>query len=410
MLTDFSAVVKKGNFKFLWISQTLSQLTLQVMNFLLLVRIYEETGSTIATSFIWIAFALPAILLGPIGSAWVDMVDRRKVLMVSNILQALTILGFALVFEKYLFLSFGVVLIYSIFNQFYVPAESASLPQLVSQERFPQANGIFLLTQQFAVVVGFGAAGILKGLLGYRVIFLSSAVLLFLAFVSVSFLPQMKNGKKENVTVGLYEFFQEIIKGYKFIKNRKDILLPFLLLIGLQVSLVIITVSLPVISVELLKRPASASGIFVVVPALVGAIASTVVTSRKLSLGVRKIKVMGNALLFLGLAVWAVSLLTIFPPLAREIISFVIFFAAGAGFVSALIPAQTYLQEVTPKDFRGRLFGNIWFLSNIATVIPVIFTATISEVFGIKPVLILLGAWTIGAKILLTRLTKGIVK
>src|SRR5690554_2975565 len=65
----------------------------------------------------------------------------------------------------------------------------------------------------------------------------------------------------------------------------------------------------------------------------------------------------------------------------------VCFFLAGSGYVGGLIPSMTYLQEVTPKDMTGRVFGNIWFITTVATVIPVLFSATITEIFGIRPMI-----------------------
>ena len=58
------------NFHLLWISQILSQVTVNMMNFLLLAKLFNETGSSIATSLLWVSFALPTIFFGPIGAEW----------------------------------------------------------------------------------------------------------------------------------------------------------------------------------------------------------------------------------------------------------------------------------------------------------------------------------------------------
>ena len=79
------------NFKLLFISQILSQVTVNMMNFLLLARLFEATGSSIATSLLWVSYALPTIFFGPIGAGIVDLVSRRKTLIITNFLQALVI-------------------------------------------------------------------------------------------------------------------------------------------------------------------------------------------------------------------------------------------------------------------------------------------------------------------------------
>src|SRR3990167_6997141 len=189
---EFKPLVKNSKFVYVWLSQILSQLTISIMNFLLLIRLFTVTGSAIATSLLWVAYALPAILIGPFASASVDMLDKRKVLMVSNLLQAMTVLLYSLTHERGLFILYGVAMTYAFFNQFYIPAEASSLPSVVKRINLPQANGLFFLTQQSALIIGFGIAGILSSILGFeRSLFLCS-FFLFVAFVSISFLPEIK--------------------------------------------------------------------------------------------------------------------------------------------------------------------------------------------------------------------------
>ncbi|HET7098975.1 MAG TPA: hypothetical protein VFI61_01935, partial [Patescibacteria group bacterium] len=126
-MNDYKSLLKNSKFMYLWISQLLSQVTVNMMNFLLLARLFTVTGSSIATSLLWLAFALPAIFFGPIGAATVDLVSKRKMLMVTNLLQALTIFSFIFIQQQSIFILYFIVLAYSFFNQFYVPAESASL-------------------------------------------------------------------------------------------------------------------------------------------------------------------------------------------------------------------------------------------------------------------------------------------
>ena len=162
MLNEFKPIVKNSNFIFLWWSQILSQLTINIMNFLLLVKLFSNTGSTIATSFLWVAYALPAILIGPFAAVSVDMIERRKMLMATNLLQSFTILIYAISHENRLFLLYGVAVAYSFLNQFYVPAEAAAVPTLVRKPNLPLANGLFFLTQEGALILGFAVAGIMN--------------------------------------------------------------------------------------------------------------------------------------------------------------------------------------------------------------------------------------------------------
>jgi MFS family permease len=370
---------------YIWTSQILSQVTINILNFIFLIKLFEETSSSIATSFLWVAYAIPAIVVGPIAAALVDMLDRRSILIITNILQALVIFLFALVSHDSLFLLYGVVIAYSFLNQFYVPSEQASLPAVVSLENLPQANGLFFVTQQVALVVGFGAAGFIQHLLGYEGSLYLSTIFLLIAFISVTFLPKMKQeielaSEFEEMFIG---FFERIYEGYKFIRKNRVILVPFLLLMGIQISLSIVAVNTPIFATDIFGVEPQLAGIYIVVPAGVGTGIGSLIIPKLLKRQVRKIQIIEHSLMVLTLSLF---LLTFLVPelagIASIAVGFILIVFLGLGFVGVLIPAQTFLQEKTPGGLRGRVFGNYWFLVAIATLIPVVASGTITELLG----------------------------
>lgn len=406
MITEFKKILGNSKFLYLWTSQLLSQVTVNMMNFLLLARLFTVTGSSIATSLLWVAYALPSIFFGPIGAASVDLVSRRKLLMVTNLLQALTVFGFIFTHQTSIFLLYVVVLIYSFLNQFYVPAESSSLPSVVSRQYLPQANSIFFITQQFSLVVGFGLAGVVQRFLGFNGSLIACSSFLFIAFISVSFLPEMKPRKKvpENLEHLILMFFKSIYEGYEFIKSKKTILFPLLLLLGIQIALAIIVVNLPAISTEILKVSIAYAGLLIVIPAGIGATVGSVLVSKLLKNGFRKKVVIKYSLLTLGFSVLATSLINIFlSTQLRVIITPLLLILTGVGFIGVNIPTLTFLQEVTPSGIRGRVFGNMWFLVTIATIFPVLFSGLFTEFFGIRFLLIIIAGSFLFAYYLLNK-------
>ncbi|AKM83580.1 hypothetical protein A2422_01780 [Candidatus Woesebacteria bacterium RIFOXYC1_FULL_31_51] len=381
------------NFKLLWTSQMLSQVTVNMMNFLFLARIYTVTGSSIATSLLWISYALPAIFFGPIGAATVDLINRKKILVVTNLLQALTVLAYIFLHKESIFLLYAVVIVYSLLNQFYVPAESATLPSVVSRKKLAHANSLFFLTQQASLITGFGLAGIIQKIIGFNGSLILCSVFLFIAFISVYFLPNLAPIRKipENFEDLLRTFFDHIIEGYRFIKNKKTVLYPLSLLFLIQVSLTMIIINLPIIAGEILKVSISYVGLLVVVPAGVGAILGSIYVNRLIKNGWRKKKIIDISLLVIVISVFTISLgLSYVPSVIRFITGPILVTLVGVGFVGVNIPTLTYLQEVTPEWLRGRVFGNLWFLITIATIFPVMFSGVISEFFGVRTLLTLL--------------------
>jgi len=412
-MKDFKPVLGNSKFVYLWSSQILSQLTINIMNFLLLIRIFEYTGSSIATSFLWIAYALPAIIIGPIAAASVDMLDRRKVLMVTNFLQSITILLYAFVHETRLFLPYGVAATYSFLNQFYVPAESASLPSIVRKKSLPQANGLFFLTQQAALIIGFGFAGLLNQLLGFEKSLFLCAGLLFLAFLIVGLLPKMRTRESvpRSLDKAIIKFFGRILEGYKFIKENHSILLPFALMMGLSVSLSVVVVSLPVLATEIFKININSAGVVLIVPAGIGAALGTLTISRLLKRGWRKKRAIE---MFLTLIAFVLLIFTFLLPeltnTTRVVVGILGVLLIGLSFVGVLIPSQTFLQERTPGGLRGRVFGNYWFLATVVTVLPVLFSGAVTEIFGIRLLMFLLTALSVAALFLSRRFGEDILR
>lgn len=378
------------NFLFLWISQILSQLTVNVMNFLLLARIFELTSSSIATSLLWIAFSLPAVFFGSIGATTVDLLNRKKILMFTNLLQSLVLVFYFFTHETSIFMLYFVVIAYSFLNQFYVPAEMSTLPSIVKNGNLSKANSLFFFTQQLTLILGFVFAGIMQNIFGFKVSIFICGTLLFIAFVSVCFLPNTKEKISLNKSFEelLRTFFNKVVEGYVFIKHKKSILYPLSLLFLIQVSLAIVVTILPQIATEILNVAVSLSGVMIVVPVGIGAFIGSLVVNKLLKQKVRKKNIIEIGLFLLSFG----TLLVVF---ANKLIAPISVLFIGLGFVMINIPTLTFLQQETPTWLRGRVFGNLFFFVTLASIIPVLFSGIISEIFGVKSLLTILSIFVI---------------
>jgi len=346
---------------------------------------------------------MPAIIVGPFASASLDMTDRKRVLMMANIFQSFVILIYAFTYEGRLFLPYGVVMTYSMLNQFYLPAEASTLPSVVKRKNLPQANSLFFLTQLAALVVGFGTAGFLKITFGFQTSLFVCSVLLFIAFVSVSFLPKLvaKDSVPKDVEKAFFKYFEKIKEGYRFIKSNSNVLAPFLVLIGLNSALLIVAVSAPALTESIYSTKVDSAGLLLVVPAAFGGLVSALVIPRLLKVGIRKRHIMQTFMLIISITLIVFAL--VIPHVVgyqRYIFGILALGIIGFSFVSILIPAQTFLQEVTPDNFRGRVFGNFWFISTVASVIPVLSSGAFSEIFGVRALLTVMGLFALGMLLL----------
>ena len=100
----YSKLLRNPDFLKIWIAQIVSQLATNLLNFALIIRVYELAANTryanIAVSLLILAFGIPSIVFAVLAGAYVDHWDRKKVLIVTNIVRAVLVLGF-LIFSSY---------------------------------------------------------------------------------------------------------------------------------------------------------------------------------------------------------------------------------------------------------------------------------------------------------------------
>ncbi len=374
-------VKENKKFDLLWTSQILSQITLNMINFVMATRIYEKTGSTLAVSFLWIFYYLPAFFLGPISGFFVDLWSLRKILLYTNFLQGLTMLLFLFMGEK-IYPIYPIVFLYSLLNQLYNPAEGASIPWLVKKKHLPMANSLFMLTAQGSLIFGLGVSGILMRLFGRNNPIWISAISLFLAAASVYFLPK-NEPHRESWLRSFSRFWREIKVGYSFIKNTRIILFPLLVMIVVQLFLVTFGVALPSFSNKILSIQVQDAGPLLIIPAGLGALTGTFLMTRY------GYKFRKRTLMKFGFAT-AAAVLLIFSVLVPFLGSYktalatpLMYLLGIAGFF-IVVPSQTLIQENTLPSLRGRVYGAWGFLTNIVLLPCLLFASTVVDLVGVR--------------------------
>ncbi len=377
-ITTFLKENKK--FTLLWASQILSQITLNMINFVMATRIYEKTGSTLAVSFLWVFFYLPSFFLGPFSGLFVDLWSLRSTLLVTNFLQGVTMLLFLFIGDK-VYPIYTIVFLFSLLNQFYFPAEAASLPWLVKKNSLPLANSLFMMTAQTSLVIGLGVSGILMKLFGKNNPVIISAMALFIAAAAVYYLPKEQHAKKKFNINGFSKFWSQLGFGYSFIRSNKIVLFPILLTIFTQVLVISLAVTIPSFAANLLSVDVQDAGILMVVPLGLGALLGTLSLSKYFQKTRKKILMTRGLTGAFFIFMFFALILPLLGPYKVYFAVLSMFTLGYCGFFIA-VPNQTLLQENTPSALRGRVFGALGFLSTLVTLPFLIFSATIVDVLG----------------------------
>ena len=381
--SPFWETLRNKNFLKIWGSQLLSKITINLVNFILILIIFEQTQSTVAISLFWFFWALPAIFLGPFSGVLIDLWGTRRILILTNLFQSLIVLLY-LFAKTSIWPIYSVLFLYSILNQFYLPAESATLPSVVPKKLLSAANSLFLFAIYFSLVFGFGLAGPLVRLLGSQIPFLMGSAFLILASITVWLLPEITFVKpKGKIDASRFqEFSLKLQEGYQFLKNSPTVLFPLLLLAFSQIIIVMVFVLAPALVVKILKMPLISVSENFILPGAFGAIIGMTLVVKLLK-KMRKRYLIHTGLFLSSFVLFSLVLIvpylnSFFKILGQMSLGFL----AGLAFTFFTIPAQTLLQEKTPLELRGRVFGILGFLITLAAVFPVLFTATVGEFLG----------------------------
>lgn len=413
----FTQVVKNPGFLNLWINQILVQLSFNALNFTLIIWVFKLTDSNTAVSALLFAIYLPAVILGLFAGVLVDVVDKKKIIILINFF--LSLLFFSLIFAK---VSYPAILLITFLintlGQLYTPTEASAIPLMVKKNELLTANSLFSATLYTCFLLGFGLAGPLINILGIDFVFLFGSLLLFLNFVLAFSFPKIiaktdTEGKKLLIALKKQDFGEiktigvlEILQTLRLIKGKLPVLVSIVILAGVQMVIGILAVLMPAFLERSLQIKATDASYILIIPLGLGIVIGGIILGRIGQRFIRRILV-SQAILLAGLLFVLIGLAPIvFPaikhlpgprplPFFYQIPLSTVFtvgsFLLGVAMVSILVPSQTVLQENTPDEDRGKVFGSLGVAMAGLSLVPVLLAGGLADIFGVNPIFIGLG-------------------
>ena len=399
----FKELLNNVEFRKIWLSQISSQLADKFLVYSLLTVTYQQSGANTQEAVVLLAYTTPSVLLSPIAGVYADRFDKRRLMTVTNLLRAGLILlvpASSLVpyFQHVTWHLLVVTLLFSGVGQFFAPAEASSLPFIMPKRSLVTATSVFTLTIVATLVVGLPISSVLVRLFGVSAPYFVAAALFALAaganYTMKTKLSATATDTAKAVPMNeLSRVWYEVTETVQFIREKPPLLRAFGQL-GLAVALIftIFTLSQGYMKTVLQLDPRDSYVILVPAALGMGIIAvylgrsnntnrSNLITQGMLALGV---------LLFLmGIGPYALGLVH-----ARAL--FLAFAAVvgacfGAAFGAVFIPAVTLLQESTDPEQRGRTFGAMFTVLNLAIAVPLFLAGLAADTFGLNLVLVLMG-------------------
>ena len=218
-------VRENANFRRLWGGNIVS-LFGDWFNTIAIYRLIEElTGSPLALGAVFITKMLPLALASPIAGLIVDRFDRRRVMIVSDLVRAVIVLGFLLVGDAadvwmiYLLTASQVVV-----SAVFMPAKSASLPNIVAKRDLLTANALMSATWSTMLAIGAAVGGLAVEALGPQAVFVIDSVTYLISawFIWRTVIPQ-ETEEVEPTATPIRDGLRTIVEGWRRMRERPSV-------------------------------------------------------------------------------------------------------------------------------------------------------------------------------------------
>ncbi|MEE9562138.1 MAG: MFS transporter [Thermoanaerobaculia bacterium] len=214
-----------ANFRRIWIGDVASLLGDWFNAIALYILVRELTSSPLALGLVFITKTLPLAVASPFAGLLIDRFDRRRLMIASDLIRALLVLGFLLVDDPgevwiiYLLGSLQMVV-----SALFIPARSASIPNITTERELLTANALSAATWSTLLAVGAALGGLVTAALGVRAVFLldSLSYVVSAFFILRTTIPQATDRPPAGGAILRHAWF-DIVAGWRHMWARPSI-------------------------------------------------------------------------------------------------------------------------------------------------------------------------------------------
>ncbi|MBE0067907.1 MFS transporter [Thermoanaerobacterium thermosaccharolyticum] len=251
------SIFRKKNFLFLITGKFVSLIGSEMQNFALSLYALKITGSATKFASVLAITLVPQIVFGNIAGVIADWFDKKRLLMMLDLLSAAIVAIYAVIFKINGVLTLTQIYILSVLlstiSSMFNPTITAVIPSIAEDYELADANGINTMFMNIANLISPVIAGILLEVFNIFIILTINAISFLLSFMCESMLEiQKTNDKPEKINLNL--FLNDFLTGIDFIKSKRLIL--NILIIGIIINFTsnpILSVGLTYISKQILK-------------------------------------------------------------------------------------------------------------------------------------------------------------
>jgi len=384
-----ASAFRNRDFCALWIGQLLSQIGDNFVIVAILFVISTLTDSPLAIGVLAVVATLPQFFLGLVGGVFVDRLNRKLVMVVSDIIRGLTVLFLLLVHRAdQLYILYTVSFVMVTVGLFSNPARNAVIPNIVSGEILLTANALMQANQIIAVILGASIAGLVIGWLGPASAFIFDSFSFAVSAVAIATMtvpPVNPDPGKTKIRV----IWNQLVEGLLFIRHNSHLL-------HVMITTAVATLGFGAIMVlgiiylqEVLGMGAEGFGFLYAFQGL-GVVMGGVVIGRFTS-NVRTNRVVGCCMVILGLAIIAFAVVPSYP-LVLVAVAII-----GLSIVVARAALATLTQSLVPDEKRGRVESAVTMVIGASSSASMVLSGLFGNLIGVQAVFMAAGIITIVA-------------
>ena len=214
------------NFRLLYIGQTISQLGDWFNAVAVFALLLDLTGSATAVAWMMIVQFLPVAIVGPLAGVVVDRVNRRRLMIVTDLLRGCLI--FTLLFIRrpdQVWIAY-VVMAFTVGAQaFFEPARTATIPNVTSAAELLPANALSSATWSAMLALGASIGGVVTALFGRNVAFIVNALSFFASafFIARTHYDARPAAKPRPAGFLALSGITDLIEGIRYVRSRSHV-------------------------------------------------------------------------------------------------------------------------------------------------------------------------------------------
>ena len=365
--------LRHRNFRLLFFGTSLSQMGDFIQAMAQSWLVWTLTGSPFLLGVVGFCQALPRLLLGAVGGAIVDRVERRRLLLSTQIsAMAQAFIFWALVYFETI--QFWHVIVLVLFlgtvNTVNQTARHSLINNLVPREDLMNAIALNSSMANLAKIIGPSIGGVLISMIGVAGCLFVNAVsfLTIIATLVVMEIPTLRVKTKEEAP-----FWHEVTEGYQFLRGQRRLFSIILLTYGVALVGTPYTRFLPVFATDVLHAGPSTFGLLLAAPGI-GAVISGV--------GIASLTRLRRRTHFVAMSVYAFSLFLVLFSFSRSLpLSMLFLMLVGASNIAIRAVANTVVQTETPPELLGRILS-LFFMDKGLWSFGTLFIGSVAHVIG----------------------------